>query len=226
MNNIDYARILLVDDDERCLASMRRIFRGHFEIVTTKDPIQALKIFQLQGPFAVVISDFQMPFMNGIQLFSKIFSLDKHVQRIMMTGHAELQMAIDAVNQGKITAFLTKPTPAVSIRYVVLNAIQVYNQSRNNNVQKQDPTLENNQSQAKQSVARIYAPLTIKEMEVLALLAKGFSNEEISRELKITVGTAKSHLNHLFGKMNVNSRTKIIAEGIKLGLIQPSAHKL
>ena len=75
MNNIDHARILVVDDDENCLASMRRIFRGHLKIVTTKNPILALKIFALQGPFAVVISDFQMPFMNGIELFS---SNDEH----------------------------------------------------------------------------------------------------------------------------------------------------
>ena len=98
------ARILVVDDDESCLASLRRTFRGHFDIVATNDPVLALKIFELQGSFAVVISDFQMPFMNGIQLFSRILDMNKDVQRIMMTGHADLQMAIDAVNHGKITA--------------------------------------------------------------------------------------------------------------------------
>lgn len=225
MNTIDRARILVVDDDESCLASMRRIFRGHFEIVTTKDPILALKIFELQGPFAVVISDFQMPFMNGIQLFSRIFAMDEHVQRIMITGHAELQMAIDAVNHGKITAFLTKPTPAISMRFVVLGAIQSYNQSRNHIAQTQDPSIENNQSQANQLSSELYAPLTVKEMEVLALLAKGFSNEELSTELNITVGAVKSHLNNLFGKMDVNSRTKIVAKGMELGLIKGLSHK-
>ena len=226
MNTIETSRILIVDDDESCLASMRRIFRGHFEIVTTKDPILALKIFELQGPFAVVISDYQMPFLNGIQLFSKIFVMDKHVQRIMMTGHADLQMAIDAVNHGRITAFLTKPTPAASIRFVVLGAIQSYNHSRGAMDLEEASKVENNLSQAKQLSSELYASLTVKELEVLALLAKGFSNEEVAMELSITVGTAKSHLNNLFGKMDVNSRTKIVAKGIELGLIKTTSYPL
>ncbi|SEO99015.1 response regulator transcription factor [Propionispora vibrioides] len=63
-------------------------------------------------------------------------------------------------------------------------------------------------------------PLTVKEKEVLALLAKGFSNDEISAELHITVGTVKSHMNNLFGKLEVNSRSKVVAKGLELGLIK------
>ena len=214
MITINHTRILIVDDDESCLASMRRIFRGQFQIVTTKDPILALKIFALQGPFAVVISDFQMPYMNGIEFFSRIFAADKHVQRIMFTGHADLQMVIDAINHGRITAFLTKPTPAESIRFVVLGAIQTYNQIRNTIVPEPLPRIEHNQSQ------ELYVSLTLKETEVLTLLAKGFSNEEISLEMNITVGTAKSHLNNLLGKMGVNSRAKVVVKGIEMGLIK------
>ncbi|SEO97482.1 response regulator [Propionispora vibrioides] len=130
MNQTTNGRILIVDDDEAYLASLRRIMRGHFDVVTTKDPVQALKIFEFQGPFAVVISDYRMPFMNGIELFSRIQNLDKQVQRIMLTGHAELQMAIDAINHGKINAFLTKPIPATSIRSIVIDSIQAYNQNQ------------------------------------------------------------------------------------------------
>ncbi len=218
--NKSSSRILVVDDDESFLASMRRTFRGHFEIVTTNDPVQALKIFELQGPFAVVISDFQMPFMNGIQLFSRIVTIDKFAQRIMLTGHADLQMAIDAVNHGKITAFLTKPTPAASIRAVVLDAIQAYNQSLDSPAQEHEPSIAAIQSQEMLRASELFAPLTLKELEVLALLAKGFSNDEISSDLNITVGTVKCHLNNLFGKMDVNSRAKVVAKGIELGLIK------
>ncbi|MDR3590889.1 MAG: response regulator transcription factor [Negativicutes bacterium] len=222
MNNADNpVRILIVDDDEKCLATMRRVLRGHFEIVTTRDPVQALKMFELQGPFAVVISDFQMPFMNGIQLFSRILTIDKCTQRIMLTGHADLQMAIDAVNHGKITAFLTKPTPAISIRAVVADAVRTYQESREELAQKTGPEPTKNPSAA-QLQAELYAPLTAKEREILALLSKGFSNEEISLALDITVGTVKSHLNNLFGKMDVNSRSKVVARGIELGLIKTS----
>lgn len=217
------SRILIVDDDEKYLASLRRVMHGHFEIVTTKDPIQALKILEYQGPFAVVISDFRMPVMNGIDLCSKIGELDKNIQKILLTGYAELQMAIDAINRGKINAFLTKPTPAVSIRSVVIEAIRSYHERQNlvpgeqgtTSALVDKPVMDNPYS-------KLYVPLSVKEKEVLCLLGKGFSNSEISQELNITVGTVKTHLNNLFTKMDVNSRAKVVAKGVELGLLKQS----
>lgn len=213
-------KILVVDDDESYLASIRRILRGHVIIVTTTDPIQALKIIEYQGPFAVVISDFRMPFMNGIELFSKIIMIDNKIQRIMLTGCAELQMAIDAINRGKITAFLTKPTPAATIRLVVLDAIRTYNEFLVGDQATSE--LENNLLPTRELSADIYLPLTVKEMEILSWLAKGCSNEEIALQLNITVGTVKTHVNNLFGKMGVNSRSKVVVKGMELGLIKTS----
>jgi len=183
INNGNNTKILIVDDDDSFLSSMRRIMRSHFEIITTTDPVQALKIIEHQGPFAVVISDFRMPFMNGIELFSKIHSFDKNIQRIMLTGCAELQMAIDAINHGKITAFLTKPTPAGSIRLVVLDAVLAYNKciaedKRTSEIQSK-PLLE------KSVFPDYHIPLTIKEKEILSFIAKGFSNMEIATQLHI-----------------------------------------
>lgn len=217
-------RILIVDDDENQLAAMRRTLHGHFETVTTKDPVQALKIFELQGPFAVVVSDFQMPLMNGVQLFAKLFELDPDSQRILITGHAGLQMAIDAVNHGKITAFLTKPTPNAAIRTVVCDAVQAYKQLKEAAASPSDP-----QDSAKNTDAHAlallenYSRLTVKEMEVLLLLAKGFSNDEISAAMQITVGTVKTHVNSLFAKLDVNNRTKAVAYALELGLINPAS---
>lgn len=218
MQQTGLARILIVDDDERYLASLRRIMQGHFDITTTKDPMQALKIFEYQGPFAVVISDYRMPLLNGIELFSRIAAIDKQAQRIMLTGHAELQMAIDAVNHGKITAFLTKPIPAVSIRSVVADAVRTYNQQR-----EADSETSGGLSRSlpvQPAKASLYEPLTVKEKEVLLLLTRGLSNEEIANELTITVGTVKTHVNNLFGKLEVNSRSKVVARGIEIGLIK------
>ena len=220
MSNGNRTKILIVDDDDSFLSSMRRIMRSHFDIVTTTDPVQALKIIEHQGPFAVVISDFRMPFMNGIELFSKIHNFDKNIQRIMLTGCAELQMAIDAINHGKITAFLTKPTPAGSIRLVILDAIRAYNECLIND--KAFLEKENKPPIEKRAVSPLHSPLTIKENEVLSLLAKGFSNIEIAEKLHVTTGTVKTHLNNIFYKMDVNSRTKAVAKGMELDLIKAS----
>jgi DNA-binding NarL/FixJ family response regulator len=216
-NTVFHTRILIVDDDERYLSSLRRALRGNFNIVTTKDPVQALKIIEYQGPFAVVISDFQMPFINGVELFSRIVAIDKNIQRIMLTGCAELQMAIDAVNHGKITAFLTKPTPIVTIRSVVLDAIRAYQKSIATQLFHSKNLL------TKQNISHLCSPLTIKEKEILSFVAKGLTNAEISKELTITVGTVKCHLNNLFSKLDVHNRTKVVAKGLELGLITSDA---
>ena len=220
MNHEKCPKILIVDDDNSFLSSMRRVMRSHFEIVTTTDPVQALKIVEHQGPFSVVISDFRMPFMNGIELFSKIHSFDKNIQRIMLTGCAELQMAIDAINHGKINAFLTKPTPAGSIRLVVLDAIRAYHEC----ISEDKPNLEGEKNRLldTHTFSQLHTPLTIKETEVLSLLAKGFSNVEIATELHVTIGTVKTHLNNIFEKFNVNNRTKAVAKGRALDLIKES----
>ncbi|MEM5795877.1 MAG: DNA-binding response regulator [Bacillota bacterium] len=214
-------RVLIVDDDAEFLATLRRILRRHFEILTTTKPVQALSLFALKGPFAVVISDFRMPLMNGVEFFARIAAMDKNVQRIMLTGYAELQMVIDAVNRGKITAFLTKPVSAAFIRAKVTEAIQTYNQQYTAGQNKPRMEKRYDALSANKVAAFVQLLLTTKEKEILALLAKGYSNEEIARELVITIGTVKSHLNHIFCKMDVHSRSKAVAKSIELGIIKP-----
>jgi len=214
MNKLAQQKVLIIDDDEKCLSSLRRILRSICQVVTTKDPLKAIEIFKYNGPFAVVISDYRMPQLSGIALFSRIFSLNRNAHRIILTGHAELQMAIDAINEGKITAFLTKPVSAAAIRSAVFEAIRTYTQTQIKSIRQ-----TGTQPPATQNVSEMNIPLTIKEKSVLTLLAKGYSNEEISQEMHITIGTVKSHINNLFGKMEVNSRSKIVAKALKFGLI-------
>lgn len=216
MANFRQFRVLIVDDEENFLASMRRSLHDDFDLVTTKDPMQALKIFQLQGPFAVVISDYQMPLMNGVQLFSQMLSIDKNAQRILLTGYANLQVAIDAVNQGKISSFLRKPIPVRSIRFVIMEAIKAYKEN------SRDSANVCGRTTAKPASASLFSPLTLKEKEVLVLLSCGFSNKEISVKLNITIGTVKGHVNNILTKLGVNNRTKAVARAIELDLIRNS----
>jgi LuxR family maltose regulon positive regulatory protein len=62
-------------------------------------------------------------------------------------------------------------------------------------------------------------PLTERELEILRLLVRGLSNQDIARELVITVGTVKSHVNHIYGKLGVQSRTQAIARAHSLKLL-------
>ncbi len=102
-------KILLVDDDNNILDGYRRSLGREFLMETALGGEQALKLAADNGPFAVVVSDMRMPGMDGIQLLSKIKAQSPDTIRVMLTGNAEIDMAINAINEGSIFRFLTKP---------------------------------------------------------------------------------------------------------------------
>jgi response regulator RpfG family c-di-GMP phosphodiesterase len=102
-------KVLLVDDDQNLLASMRRQFHKKLNLVTAPGGEDALTTMQHEGPFAVVVSDMQMPFMDGVEFLSRVSKESPDTVRIMLTGNADLQTAVNAVNEGQIFRFLTKP---------------------------------------------------------------------------------------------------------------------
>jgi len=102
-------KILLVDDDSSILDGYRRSLSREFPMETALGGPEALKLATDSGPYAVVVSDMRMPGMDGIQLLSKIKALSPDTIRVMLTGNAEIETAITAINEGSIFRFLTKP---------------------------------------------------------------------------------------------------------------------
>ncbi|MCP9438670.1 MAG: response regulator [Nitrospira sp.] len=101
--------ILCVDDDANILDGYKRHLRKDFKLETAIGPEQGLRMVAEAGPFAVVVSDLKMPGMNGIQFLTKVREQAPDIVRILLTGNADLQASIDAINQGQIFRFLTKP---------------------------------------------------------------------------------------------------------------------
>jgi CheY-like chemotaxis protein len=102
-------RILLVDDEPMVLDGYRRSLGREFLIETAVGPQAALPLIEKNGPFAVVVSDMQMPGMTGIEFLSAVKSLFPDTVRIILTGNADMQTAIDSINEGNIFRFLVKP---------------------------------------------------------------------------------------------------------------------
>jgi len=102
-------KVLFVDDDANLLASCERSFRRKFNLETALGGEAALEKIATRGPYAVVVSDRQMPQMDGITLLSLVRERAPDTVRIMLTGNADLEGAIRVVNEGNIFRFLTKP---------------------------------------------------------------------------------------------------------------------
>jgi len=122
MNN----KILLVDDDMDILPGYQRNLRKHFNVTIANSGLDGLKTLAEHGPFAVVMSDFNMPNMNGIDFLANVGKYVPDTVRIMITGFADLQIAINAVNQGKVFRFLTKPIDTEQLLKILEESVLQY----------------------------------------------------------------------------------------------------
>jgi DNA-binding NtrC family response regulator len=95
-------KILLVDDEPNVLDGYRRTLGREFALETAVGGQEALALLAEKGPYAVVVSDMRMPGMDGIQLLSRIKSASPDTIRVMLTGHADTETAINAINEGSI----------------------------------------------------------------------------------------------------------------------------
>jgi response regulator RpfG family c-di-GMP phosphodiesterase len=106
-------RILIVDDDHHLLSALRRQLGERFELETAQGGQHAIDAVRAandkRDPFAVVVCDMRMPGMDGIETLKRIRDLAPDTVRIMLTGNADQQTAIEAINQGAIFRFYTKP---------------------------------------------------------------------------------------------------------------------
>jgi response regulator RpfG family c-di-GMP phosphodiesterase len=102
-------KVLLVDDQADFLAEIRAWLEPTHEVHLAHDGPQALAACREAGPFAVVVSDFAMPGMTGIELFGELRRRWPDTLRVMLTGMADLGLALEALEQGAIFRFLTKP---------------------------------------------------------------------------------------------------------------------
>ncbi|MDZ7261463.1 MAG: response regulator [candidate division KSB1 bacterium] len=119
-------KILFVDDDPNILEAYKRQLRKQFQIETAEGGEPGLKAVKNQGPFAVIVADMRMPGLNGIQFLTKVKECAPDSVRIILTGNADLQSAIDAVNEGSIFRFLTKPCPSEILAKVLKTGIEQY----------------------------------------------------------------------------------------------------
>lgn len=102
-------KILFVDDDPNILSGYKRALRKDFDIYTAEGGLEAISIIKSESEFAVIISDMRMPGMDGIQFLREVKEITPNSVRMMLTGNADQQTAIEAVNQGNIFRFMNKP---------------------------------------------------------------------------------------------------------------------
>lgn len=119
-------RILCVDDEPRVLEGLERTLFDYFEVTTESNPLRALDVLAAGPPFAVILSDMRMPVLDGAGLLARARALAPNTSRILLTGQAEVNSAVAAVNQGQILRFLWKPCPAADLVQALELGVEQY----------------------------------------------------------------------------------------------------
>ena len=139
-------KILLIDDEENVLNSLKRELRSEsFDVLTTSDPQEAIAHAE-RGDISLIISDHQMPKMTGVELLKEVKHINPHIIRIMLTGKADIDDAVQAINEGEVFRFIRKPWDDIDLKITIRHALMQYdlwtqNQYLMGEVKKQQETL-------------------------------------------------------------------------------------
>ena len=108
-------QVLFVDDDPNVLATYKRNLRKQFQLETATSGEEGLGRIEQSGPFAVIVSDLRMPGMDGFEFLARAKERAPDSVLIMFTGYADMQTALNAVNEGVYFRFLIKPCPTETL---------------------------------------------------------------------------------------------------------------
>jgi DNA-binding NarL/FixJ family response regulator len=192
--------LLLVDDEPEIVESLRRALRDDgYELITTTSPVEAVSILEKRA-VDVLISDLRMPGMSGLELVSHVKRNHPHVVRVLLTGHATLGSALQAINEGAVGRYLTKPWDNDELRRDIQDVVQELRASR-----------DAAGGAAPKRSALDGADLSPRLRETGAALMTGASEKQIASRLGLSPHTTHHYVKTLYRHFGVSSRAEFMA---------------
>ncbi|MFE1546962.1 response regulator [Streptomyces sp. NPDC058718] len=223
----DVTRVLVVDDQV--------LLRGSFRILVENEPgltavgeagdgAEAVELARLHRP-DVVLMDVRMPVMDGIEATRRICgSPETAGVRVLILTTFDLDEYVYAALRAGAAGFLLKDSPPAevlaAIRVVAagdsLLAPSVTRRLVEEFTRRPDPTLGPRHAPA------ALTGVTAREHEVLELIARGLSNDEITARLHLSMGTVKTHIGRLLSKLAARDRAQLVIAAYESGVVSPS----
>ncbi|PTY36605.1 DNA-binding response regulator [Saccharospirillum sp. MSK14-1] len=213
-------KVMLVDDQTLVREGIKSLLQlaGHIDIVgEASDGVEALeRIPQCQPD--VVLMDIRMPRLDGIETTQRLAEEESAPPVIILTTFDDHELVLNGIRAGA-RGFLLKDVSLESL----VEAIEAVNRGETliqpavtERVMRGYTELT---GETKIDSDPIQEPLTQREIEILRLMAGGYSNKEISRAIFKSEGTIKNHVSNILAKMNVRDRTRAVLKALELGLI-------
>ncbi len=156
-------RLIFVDDEPAILSALKRVFRKENYIVdTAENASAALELFQ-SHQYHLVVSDFMMPGMNGAEFLRQVKELYPMTMRIMLTGHADTQAVMTAINDGAVYKFIIKPWEDNDLRVTVALALEKLE------LEKKNEQLKNENQKAQKELSKL-SKMAAKNRSQLAIV--------------------------------------------------------
>ena len=207
-------RILLAEDHILVRDGIRAVLeREGFEVVAeAADGLEAVRQVQRLAPNVAVL-DLAMPQMNGITAAGEIARLAPRTRIILLTIYTDRQYVIGAL-RGGVHGFVIKSQAAVDL----VDAIRLVNQGST----YLSPGISQTVVDACTAGLGVpQDPLSLRERQVLQLIAEGRSTKEAASILGISVKTAESHRTRIMGKLDVHETASLVRYAIREGMVLP-----
>ncbi|MBI9049950.1 MAG: response regulator transcription factor [Anaerolineaceae bacterium] len=211
-------RLLICDDQSIVCEGLRAILSNVSEvnvIGTASNGKEAIDLIPGMNP-DIILMDLKMPIMNGIQATKIIREKYPHIHVLVLTTFDSDDWVLDAIRSGA-SGYLLKDTPKESLVAAILDTIQ----GRSHIDPQVAPKVlshVSHQPKLSQPDQKLLSMLSEREREILQLLARGFSNAEISQTLFLSDGTVKNYMSTIFSKLSVNDRTQAALFAMRAGL--------
>jgi two-component system, NtrC family, sensor kinase len=217
-------RILFVDDEPSVLNIMERLFLfENYEILTATSGEEGLRKFDELSPIHIVISDYRMPEMNGVEFLEEVCKKWPDTVRMILSGYADLDAVILAINRGQIYKFISKPWNNDELKVTVVTALERYflrkrNQELTESLIHKNEELRQFNEKLEQLVAERTAALMqtqeqlvqSEKLAAIGILAAGIAHEIKNPLAIITMGT--EYMKTVIGE---NDMLKEVADKLK-----------
>lgn len=140
-------KILFVDDEPNILRALRRLFidEDNYELLIAESGDEGLKILEQEDNVSVVVSDYRMPGMNGVEFLSKVHDRWPKTIRIVLSGYADTASVVEAINIGHIYKFIPKPWNDDELRVNISNAVETCSLNQKNDTLSEELSLKNDE---------------------------------------------------------------------------------
>jgi response regulator RpfG family c-di-GMP phosphodiesterase len=143
--------ILYLDDEEQNLIAFQALLRKDYRVFTTTDAHEATEILSREN-IAVIFSDQKMPDVSGVEFFENIIHEYPTPVRILLTGHADIEAVIDAINKGQVYRYVSKPWEVGDLKICIENAVEKFQRDADLLIKKS--SLQ--QTQSEKAIATIF----------------------------------------------------------------------